>query len=143
MAEVASSLASFEGPNPFEALELHNDESIADVESPEEILQRVLKRAAELALKDSTVRQEAAYVAKVKSFQEGELDDGWTIVASRRTKRSNKNTETVEHTTTEEPPAKSGKPKKWPRSILVLGTAAALGFASFLINRRLRRIQEA
>lgn len=32
MAEVASSLAYFEGPNPFEALELHNDESIADVE---------------------------------------------------------------------------------------------------------------
>jgi len=139
MVEVASSLAAFEVANAFGPLQLHNDESIADVESPEEILQRIWKRASELADKDSTKPRECP---KAKCFEDGELDDGWTIVASRRTKRSLKNTETVQQTN-EEPESKPPKSKKWSRSMLALGTAAAVGLASFLINRRLRRNEAA
>jgi len=142
MVNVVSDLASFEVPNTFALLQLHNDESIADVESPEEILQRIWQRASDLAAKDLTKPRDFSFSAKANCFQEGELDDGWTIVASRKTKRSNKTED--EEQSIEEPESKPAmKSKKWSRSLVALGTAAAVGLASFLFSRRLRRNEAA
>ena len=105
--------------------------------------------------------QPREFSVKARCFQEGELDDGWTIVASRKTKRSSKTETESEEQTAEEPGTKPAMPpKKWPRSlilsltdicdvvvcqrsILALGAAAAVGLASFLVSRRLRRNEAA
>lgn len=97
---------------------------------------------------------ENAYLVKKRTFQEGDLEEGWTIVASRRTRRLSQ--PIVEDIQTEDAPMKL-KPKKWPRyirnlqpnsifgrfcrSLWTIGAAAAVGLASIFIHRRLQRSQ--
>eukprot|EP00210_Caulerpa_lentillifera_P007848 g7490.t1 len=82
---VIAILAPFEDPNSFEVLQPFHDESIPDVEPTEQILLRVMRSSLEKAERDSEQDGLKLTTSKMRTFQEGELDASWTIVARRRT----------------------------------------------------------
>lgn len=152
MATVMSPLKRFEGPNLFEPLKPENDEAITDVETPEEILERV-KRSSSETIHSQEV--DPVLVFKKRSFEMEDLSSEWTIVSNKRRNKpkpdieeqiQTPNTqiqEDVEEVEVEAgtPEGKAGKPRRWRRSLFALGTAAAVGLASLFIRRRLAKQQ--